>query len=117
MTDLSIFCCQNSNCSHYGKRNANNITVSSRYGKDKETRLLRCRICKSRFSEYKGTPYFNSRLSKKEVTDIFAHLREGNGIRRTARLVTHNKNTVARYNILGGQHAYTLHDELVAISP
>ena len=117
MTDLSIFCCQKSNCSHYGKRNAGNITVSAFYGKDKETRLLRCKICKSRFSEYKGTPYFNSRLPKEEVTQIFAHLREGNGIRRTARLVAHDKDTIARYSVIGGQHAYKLHDELVAISP
>ncbi len=117
MDDLSNFCCQNSDCSRYGIRAAGNLTVSNRYGKDKQSRLLRCRICKTRFSEHKGTPYFNSKLPKNEVTKILEHLREGNGIRRTARLVTHDKDTVARYSSLAGQHALSLHDELVDISP
>ena len=117
MSDLSSFCCQNSECTHYGKRNSNNLTVCNRYGKTKEIRLLRCGICKSRFSEYKGTPYFNSKLPKSEVTNILDHLREGNGIRRTGRLVKHDKDTVMRYSRLAGQHAVNLHDELVSISP
>lgn len=45
------------------------------------------------------------------------HLREGNGIRRTSRLVKHSKDTVLRYSALAGKHALNLHDELVAISP
>lgn len=80
MSDLSSFCCQNSQCTHYGKRNLNNLSVSYWYGKNKQIRLLRCRICKDRFSENKGTTYFNSRLPKEEVTNIMDHLREGNGL-------------------------------------
>ena len=117
MSDLSSFCCQNSECDHYGKRNCNNLSVCLWYGKTQQIRLLRCRICKARFSEYKGTPYFNSRLPKSEVSNILEHLREGNGIRRTGRLVKHSTDTVLRYNALAGQHALNLHDELVAISP
>jgi|APGre2960657423_1045063.scaffolds.fasta_scaffold47719_1 LacI family transcriptional regulator len=117
MSDLSLFCCQNSECDHYGKRNLNNLSVSYRYGKNKQIRLLRCCTCKFRFSENKGTPYFNSRLPKEEVTNIMAHLREGNGIRRTSRLAKHSKDTVLRYSALAGKHALNLHDELVAISP
>jgi hypothetical protein len=103
MEDLSHFCCQNTGCSMYGVRDSNNLTVSS--------------ICKARFSERRGTPYFNSRMPKAEVTDILHHLEEGNGIRRTARLTKHNKDTVSRYTTLGGAHALLLHKELVAISP
>ena len=44
------------------KRGAGNLTVTSRYGSHKERRMLRCRVCKVRFSERKGTPYFDSRL-------------------------------------------------------
>jgi len=117
MSDLSSFCCQNSQCTHYGKRNLNNLSVSYRYGKNKQIRLLRCCICKDRFSENKGTPYSNSRLPKEGVTNIMDHLRERNGIRRTGRLVKHANNTVLRYSKLAGQHALNLHGELVAISP
>jgi hypothetical protein len=62
MDDLSRFCCLNSNCPEHGKRGAGNLTVTSRYGSQKERRMLRCRVCKARFSERKGTPYFDSRL-------------------------------------------------------
>jgi hypothetical protein len=117
MQELSQFCCQNSNCQHYGLRNKNNLTISGYYGKNKATRLLRCSICKSRFSENKGTVYFNSRLPKPEVNIMLEHIREGNGVRRTSRLCNHTKDTVNRYRNLAGLHAEKLHDELVAISP
>jgi transposase-like protein len=117
MEDLSHFCCQNTGCSMYGVRNSNTLTVSKIYGKSEDIRLLRCSICKARFSERRGTPYFNSRMPKAEVTGILHHLQEGNGIRRTARLTKHNKDTVSRYTALGGEHALLLHKELVAISP
>ena len=117
MEDLSRFCCQNDECTHCGKRNIGNLTVTNLYGKNKQVRLLRCKFCKSRFSENKGTPYFNSRLCRAEVTNIMDHIREGNGIRRTGRLTNHSKNTVMRYSVLSGQHAVSLHNEVVAFSP
>ena len=51
MDDLSCFCCLNSGCSEHGKRGAGNLTVSSRYGSQKERRMFRCSVCKARFSE------------------------------------------------------------------
>ena len=59
--DLSRFCCQNRDCPDYGRRGAGNLTVPMRYGPQRR-RLLRCRTCKARFSERKGTPLFDSRL-------------------------------------------------------
>ena len=56
MDDLSRFCCLNSDCPEHGKRGAGNLTVTSRYGPEKARRMLRCRTCKARFSERKGTP-------------------------------------------------------------
>ena len=60
MDDLSRFCCLNSGCPEYGNREAGNLTVTSRYGPAKSRRMLRCRTCKARFSERKGTPLFGS---------------------------------------------------------
>lgn len=79
--------------------------------------MLRCRICKSRFSERKGTVYFNARLPDKKIEAIADHLREGAGIRATGRLVKASKNTVLRYATLSGKHAFNMHNELVAFSP
>jgi transposase-like protein len=115
--DLSRFCCQNEKCSNHGKRGIGNLTICSRYGKQKQHRLLYCRTCRYRFSERKGTPLFGSQLSEEKAVSLFQHLAERCGVRSTARLVGVNRNTVVRYSRLAGDHARGLHDELVAFSP
>jgi LacI family transcriptional regulator len=117
MDDLSRFCCPNSECPEHGKRGAGNLTVSHRYGPGKSKRMLRCRTCKSRFSERKGTPLFGSHLSTEKAISVLQHIAEGNGVRKTGRLVGVNRETVARYGRKVGAHAVGLHDELVAASP
>ena len=61
MDDLPRFCCLNSDCPEHGKRGAGNLTVCHRYGPGQARRMLRCRACKARFSERKGTPRFDAR--------------------------------------------------------
>ncbi len=116
MDDLSRFCCLNTGCPDHGKRNHGNLTVPARYGPNK-TRVLRCRTCKARFSERKGTPLFDARLPADQVVSVLAHVAEGIGTRKTARLVGVHTNTVTRYIRRAGQQARALHDELVAFSP
>ena len=117
MDDLSRFCCLNSDCPEHGKRAAGNLTVTHRYGPDKARRMLRCRACKARFSERKGTPLFGSHLPTEKAISVLHHIAEGNGVRKTGRLVGVNRETVARYGRKAGAHASALHDELVAASP
>jgi transposase-like protein len=117
MDDLTRFCCQNVECSDYGKRDAGNLSVCDRYGANKQRRLLYCATCKARFSERKGTPLFGARLPEKDIVSLLAHIGESCGVRKTSRLIGVNKNTVVRYSRLAGQHAKDLHDELVAFSP
>ena len=114
--DLGRFCCQNPNCERYGLRDEGNILVIDHFGKARH-RLLYCRVCKARFSEFKGTPFFKSRLPHDTVLAVLEHLAEGCGVRQTARLVGVNKDTVTRLALLAGQHAKATHDELVAFSP
>jgi LacI family transcriptional regulator len=114
--DLSAFCCLNNACPDYGQRGKGNLTVPMRYG-PQQRRLLRCRTCKARFSERKGTPLFGAQLSQDKVVAVLEHIAEGVGVRKTSRLLGVNKNTVVRYSLLAGQHAEQLHDELVAFSP
>lgn len=116
MDDLSRFCCQNKDCPDHGKRGAGNLTVCMRFGKEKRIRLLYCRTCKDRFSERKGTPFFQARLADEKALSVLEHIAEGVGVRKTARLVGVNKDTVVRYGLLAGSHAKALHDELVSFS-
>ena len=116
MDDLSRFCCLNPDCPDYGRRGQGNLTVSDRYGPHRR-RLLRCRTCKSRFSERKGTPLFDTRLPAEKALALLRHLADGCGVRQTSRLVGVNKNTVLRLGLQAGGHAQQLHDELVAFSP
>jgi transposase-like protein len=116
MDDLSRFCCLDPDCPDHGKRNHGNLTVPARYGPNK-TRVLRCSTCKSRFSERKGTPLFDTRLPADTVVAVLAHVAEGIGTRKTARLVGVHRDTVTRYIRRAGEHAQDLHDDLVAFSP
>ena len=117
MDDLSRFCCLNSGCPDHGKRGAGNLTVTSRYGPEKSRRMLRCRTCKARFSERKGTPLFDARLPPGKVESVLEHVAEGCGVRQTGRLCRVAPNTVARYSRIAGAHAEAAHDDLVAVSP
>jgi transposase-like protein len=117
MDDLTRFCCLNPKCADHGKRGHGNLTVPHRYGPNKSRRLLRCSTCKARFSERKGTPLFDARLPTDQAIAVFAHVAEGIGTRKTARLTGVHPDTVTRYIRLAGPHAEHLHDELVAFSP
>lgn len=117
MDELSRFCCQNPACPEYGRRDAGNLSVCAVYGKEKQSRLLYCKRCKARFSEYKGTPLFRSRLPREKLVSVLDHLQEGCGVRKTGRLTGVSRVAVTRYSQLAGAHAKALHDELVAFSP
>jgi hypothetical protein len=56
-------------------------------------------------------------LPPDQVVSLVEHVVEGNGVRKTGRLVKVDPNTVIRYTKLAGEHAEKLHDELVAFSP
>ena len=117
MEDLSRFCCQNPHCVAHGTRGAGNLTVCGRIGKHKHIRLIYCRTCRKRFSEHKGTVFYRSRLPKEKVVSILAHVAEGVGMRATGRLEQIKEETVIRLARLAGDHAVSLHQELVSFSP
>jgi hypothetical protein len=73
MDDLSRVCCQNASCPLYGRRDAGNLSVRDRYGKDKEIRLLYGRACKARFSERKGTALSHSCLHQETAVSVLQH--------------------------------------------
>ncbi|MEO6808474.1 MAG: hypothetical protein ABI353_05120 [Isosphaeraceae bacterium] len=91
--------------------------MTSRYGPGKARCMLRCRACKARFSERKGTPLFDSRLPPEKVESVLEHIAEGCGVRQTGRLCKVDRGTVGRLSRIAGDHAHDLHDELVGLSP
>jgi hypothetical protein len=117
MDDLKNFCCQNSECTDYGRRGLDNLRVCFRNGPNKSRRVLACRTCQQRFSERKGSALYRAKLPEAQAVAVLQHLQESCGVRQTSRLVGVNKNTVVRLAVVAGQHAKDLHDELVAFSP
>ena len=80
MDDLDKFCCQNKNCPKHGVRGEKNIHVRAWYGQNKSKRLLYCLLCKEKFSEHRGTIFFDSRLP--EETAVSPQHRGGPPVRR-----------------------------------
>jgi transposase-like protein len=117
MDDLARFCCQNPDCTLYGRRDAGNLSVCGRLGKHKQFRQLYCSACRARFSERKGTPLYRCHLPEEKAHAVLEHLDEGCGIRPTGRLVGVHRDTVVRLARAAGQHAHDAHEELVAFSP
>lgn len=110
---LSAFCCQNERCEDYGKKGLNNIYRHCWQNREKTIRKLRCRTCQTSFSERKGTVLYWSKLHRDKALAIARHLSEGDGIRKTGRLVGTKDETVIRLNRLLGEHGKALHDEKV----
>ena len=110
---LSAFCCQNEQCEDYGKKGLDNIYFHC-WGNRKQTiRKLRCRKCQESFSERKGTVWYLSKLSREKALILARHLAEGDGIRKTGRLVGATQETVIRWNRRLGEHGKALHEEKV----
>lgn len=114
---IEVFCCQNKSCKQFGLRNQGNLRFSGWSGTGKKIRMLHCLTCGRYFSERRGTPLWESRLSEEIALSVLDHLREGCGTRSTSRLLHVSKDTVTRYARLSGKHAQNVHDELVSFSP
>ena len=114
---IEHFCCQNAECVDYGIRGKGNLSFRGWSGKGKRIHMVYCYSCISHFSERKGTVLEQSRLPHEKAVSLLEHISEGDGTRKTGRLVHVDKNTVTRYIRKAGEHSEDLHDELVAFSP
>lgn len=114
---IDHFCCQNAECPDVGRRGAGNLSFRGSGGKGGTIRMVHCRTCGKRFSERRGTALEQSHLPEEKAVAVLAHLREGCGTRKTARLVGVHRDTVTRLARVAGAQATKLHDELVATSP
>jgi len=109
---LEELCCVNPSCQDKGRQGYGNLSVRKGKGGG-QWRVLRCSTCKTEFSERKGTALWGTRMPPAKSKDIAEHLKEGCGIRTTARLVGASKDGVTSIAIRLGLHARALHDERV----
>lgn len=110
---LSAFCCQNERCEDYGKKGLGKLYQHNWANRKQTIRRLRCQTCQESFSERKGTVWYQSKLPREKALAITRHLAEGDGIRKTGRLVGATQETVIRLNRLLGEHGRALHEEKV----
>jgi hypothetical protein len=67
--DWSGYAYPNGRCTNHGKKGGGNIRLERRYGMN-HVALLRCRTCKKTFSENRGTPFFELRLSYEKLYQV-----------------------------------------------
>jgi len=104
--------CPNEECEDYAKKGHGNIVCYDIYGKHK-TKLLRCRTCKTRFSERRNTVFFGLHLEEVMIERVVRCLAEGNSIRATARIMGIDKDTVYRIFERASEHCQKVLHELL----
>ncbi len=107
---LEQLCCVQADCPLAGQRGAGNLSLRRGKGGGR-WRILRCAACEVEFSERKGTPLWGTRMSLEKAEAIASHLKEGCGIRQTARLVGASKDGVTAVAKRLGLHAKRIHDQ------
>lgn len=105
---IENFFCWNEKCPDYQKRNNGNIKPTHYDGKNKDILYLRCSICGKKFSENKGTIFYNKKTNKETITKALKATSEGTGIRATGRIFDINKNTILSWVNEGGKHGEEL---------
>jgi transposase-like protein len=105
-------CCVNPACPDRGRRGYGNLSVRTGKGGGR-WRILRCSTCGTEFSERKGTPLFGMTMAPEKIVSVSEHLKEGCGIRKTARLTGVSKTGVTNVGIRLGLHAKAVHDDRV----
>lgn len=93
--DITDVWCPNPECPNYGIRNVLGHIVSyGSYGKH-SCLLLRCRTCRTRFSERKQTVFYGLHTDEKTIERVVRCLVEGNGLRASARIMDLSRDAVS----------------------
>lgn len=111
--DFSHLFCINESCELFQQKGRGNIKLMGHQGRDKRTHQVYCTLCDKSMSENHGTVYFRSPIPRDEVRKMIRCLFEGNGVRGTARITGHDKDTVCRLVARAGEQAKAVMDELL----
>ncbi len=103
LTNIAELWCWNKECPDYGKINGGNIIFKEVYGNN-QTSLFKCISCGHCLSETRGTPFFELKTAREEVTRTLAMFPEKGSIRGVARASGHSKDTVQRWMKVASEH-------------
>lgn len=106
---IESFVCHHPTCPDVQQPGQGNIKFRKFYGADQRC-LLKCCTCGTEFSEFKGTPFWNSKIPHVKVVDIVKHVTRGNCFLETTELVGCHRTTVTRIAQVSGEHAQAFHD-------
>ena len=106
---IQTLACPNLDCQTHAKPDLENLKVIKTYGKD-QIRYLRCKICKTEFSERKNTPLWNAKIPEERIAQIGEVFAEKGSYQAAARQTKTARNTVKRYANKLGIHAQAFHD-------
>jgi len=105
--------CQNESCLYFRKQIGKDIIKKgiNRAGH----RQLKCLHCYKYFTETKGTPLYNRKLSERKIKAVCKEFVETRGIRSTERMVHVHRDTITSLIDSIGEHAlemtqYLVHD-------
>ena len=73
---ITSLACPFQACEAHAQTNQGNLRLRKTYGKQ-QTRLLRCLTCGAEFSETRGTPFFNTKISFEKFVSVVEHISEG----------------------------------------
>ena len=73
---IEAFCCQNVRCSLHGQKGQGNLRQKGWSDRRKTIRTLICNACGKRFSERKGTVFYQVRLSTEKALSVLQHLQD-----------------------------------------
>ena len=103
--------CQNDNCPYYQKEKGKDIIKK---GKNRAGhRQYYCFNCNQYFTETKGTPLYNRKLSERKIKAVCKEFVETRGIRATERTVHVHRDTVTSLIDGLGEHALQMTNYLV----
>jgi transposase-like protein len=106
---LDVYC-PNPSCRCYKKKGLMNII---RHGKKQNgTQNYKCTECGRQFVRNIFTPFYRKHIKREEAKLICKVLAEKNGIRATARITEHHKNTIASFVETIGLHCKEINEIL-----
>lgn len=112
MEDVRHYYCPNERCADHGIRGKGNLNVGFIYGKNNR-RMLYCCTCKSRFSETKCTPFFQTKYGPETIGAILRCTSEGTGVRATARILGLSKDAVNHVILKAGEYCAKVMEKLL----
>ena len=103
--DTSMYFCPYEDCYNHGKVGTDNQIIGAGHYGNRQTQLLKCKVCGRTFSARRGTPLFGLKTDEDTFYGVIACLAEGNGIRATARIKKVDKDTVTSWLDKASRHA------------